>query len=67
MSEYILKVPEYEPPYDPAAQTASLGEEVVRCMDCRYASYDNRWCYRQTNVDALSIRPDGYCAWGERR
>ena len=40
---------------------------VVRCRDCRYASYDSRWCYRQTNVDALSIRPDGFCAWGERK
>lgn len=64
MSEYIFEVE-----YDTLNGTFSKkrGEEIVRCRDCKYASYDNRWCYRQTNADALSIRPDGFCAWGERR
>lgn len=67
MSEYILKVPEYESPYDPAVQAASLGEEIVRCRDCRYASYDSRWCYRLLNAEEPPITPDGFCAWGERK
>lgn len=60
MSEYIYGTDGHEGHW-------LTGEEIVRCRDCRYASYDNRWCYRQTNADALSIRPDGFCAWGERR
>lgn len=64
MSEYVVEVE-----YDTINGTFSQKrhEEIVRCRDCRYASYDNRWCYRPTNVDDLSIRPDGYCAWGERK
>ena len=38
MSEYILNVPDYVPPFDPAVRAASLGEEVVRCRDCY-------WCH----------------------
>lgn len=58
MSEFI---------YDWTPNKQHQKEEIVRCRDCRYASYDSRWCYRQTNADALFIRPDGFCAWGERR
>ena len=67
MSEHIIETEMFGstafvtiPPKEPK-------EEIVRCRDCEYASYDSRWCYRPTNVDVLSIRPDGYCAWGERK
>ena len=68
MSEYILKVPEYESPYDPAVQSASLGEEIVRCRDCRWcmayskATYCDRFAHELPTVEL-----DGFCAWGERR
>ena len=49
-----------------------LGEEVVRCRDCKRFSLDNSdhdyrtgwWCKRwYTDM----VKPDGFCAWGERR
>ena len=43
------------------------GEEIVRCRDCKYASYDSRWCYRLLNAEDTPITPDGFCAWGKRR
>ena len=67
MSEYIVKIPDYVPPFDPAVRTASIGEQIVRCRDCRYASYDNRWCYRLTIAYEPPITPEGFCSWGERR
>ena len=47
-------------------------EEIVRCRDCKRFSLDNSdhdyrsgwWCHRW-NTDM--VKPDGYCAWGERR
>ena len=44
-----------------------IDEEIVRCRDCKHASYDNRWCYRLTIAYEPPITPDGFCAWGERR
>lgn len=46
-------------------------EEVVRCGDCKRFSIDNSdhdyrsgwWCHRW-NTDM--VKPDGFCAWGER-
>lgn len=41
-------------------------EEVVRCRDCiRYSLDDcgNTWCA----YVASAVRPDDFCAWGERR
>ena len=42
--------------------------EVVRCRNCRYFAivnqpYDQTWC----GVMQDSVKPDGYCYWGERR
>ena len=42
-------------------------EEIVRCRDCKryvedemeYWHYCNNWCGQ--------VKPDGFCAWGERR
>lgn len=70
MSEYILKVPERKSPYDPAVQSASLGEEIVRCKDCeRFAvdqsdhDYRTGWWCKRWYTDM--VKPDGFCAWGE--
>ena len=47
-------------------------EEIVRCRDCKHFAVDQSdhdyrsgwWCHRW-NTDM--VKPDGYCAWGERR
>lgn len=36
MSEHIIEIPDYVPPFDPAVRAVSLGEEVVRCRDCKF-------------------------------
>lgn len=49
-----------------------LREEIVRCRDCKRFSLDNSdhdyrsgwWCHRW-NTDM--VKPDGFCAWGERK
>lgn len=75
MSEYIVKVPEYKSPYDPAVQSASLGEEIVRCRDCRHME-PRTFNDPITDIDAewflcsyfeRPTRRDGFCAWGDRR
>lgn len=46
-------------------------EEIVRCRDCKYATADQSdhdfrellWC----NFHRMDVKPDGFCAWGERR
>ena len=46
--------------------------EIVRCRDCKRFSLDNSdhdyrsgwWCHRWNND---MVKPDGFCAWGERR
>lgn len=71
MSEYILKVPEYKSPYDPAVQSASLGEEIVRCRDCAYVeqhtSYDGCLGWFICSHFKRLTRRDGFCAWGEKK
>lgn len=71
MSEYILKVPEYKPPYDPAVQAASLGEEIVRCKDCEYmkrqTTYDGSMSWLLCSHFKRPTRLDGFCAWSDRR
>lgn len=47
-------------------------EEMVRCRDCKHFEVDQSdheyrsgwWCKRW-NTDM--VKPDGFCAWGERR
>lgn len=77
MSEYILNIPEYTPPFDPAVREASLGEEIVRCKDCKHSFKDGALCnlfaswipvaggdeYAELPAD---VEPNGFCAWGER-
>lgn len=48
-----------------------LGEEIVRCRDCKRATIDQGdhdyreplWC----SLHRMDVPPDGFCAWGERR
>ena len=66
MSEYIIE--------EPSEHSASwrVHERIVRCRDCRKFHLDNSdhdyrsgwWCDRW---DTDMVRPDGFCAWGERR
>lgn len=45
-------------------------EEVVRCRDCAHAHEGARYCDRFTGCglsDFVDVKPDGFCAWGERR
>lgn len=47
-------------------------ERVVRCRDCRWFGEDTSdheyrsgwWCKRW---DTDMVKPDGFCAWGERK
>ena len=68
MSEYILKVPDYVPPFDPAVRAVSLGEEIVRCRDCYYRADSPAWPgANECDYINRGVEPDGFCAWGERR
>lgn len=50
----------------------TIGVEVVRCRDCERFAVDQSdheyrsgwWCKRW---DTDMVKPDGFCAWGERR
>lgn len=68
MSEYIIEIPDYVPPFDPAARAVSLGEEVVRCRDCYYCTDSPAWPgANECDFINRGVEPDGFCAWGERR
>lgn len=76
MSEYIIEIADYVPPFDPAVRAASLGEEIVRCRDCKHATPDTSgrkcyegylWCDELTEGIGFSVAPNDFCAWGERR
>ena len=66
MSEYVV-----EEPSDSSASWR-VRESIVRCRDCKRFAVDQSeheyrsgwWCHRW-NTDM--VKPDGYCAWGERR
>ena len=66
MSEYVTVWREHEP------TKLRWGVPVVRCRDCErfavdHSDHDYRsgwWCHRW-NTDM--VKPDGFCAWGERR
>lgn len=66
MSEHIIKIAEYVPPFDPAVRAASFGEEIVRCRDCRHYKTSDAGSYCCKSITTLN-NPDGFCAWGERR
>lgn len=76
MSEYIVKIPDYVPPFDPAVRAASFGEQIVRCRDCRHFTPEGTIWFPDGSVNEdhcdyfkaykLQITPDGFCAWGVR-
>lgn len=66
MSEYIIEIPDYVPPFDPAVRAVSLGEEVVRCRDCKHFATNIHGSYCKKSISTTSD-PNGFCAWGERR
>ena len=39
--------------------------EIVRCRDCKH--YDDGYCYRPAEFHEFRAKPDGFCAWAERR
>ena len=52
------------------------GEEIVRCRDCRHAEPDDSgrsyyegmlWCSELGGDDSMPVKPNGFCAWGERK
>lgn len=53
------------------AERTLSASQIVRCRDCRRFELDNSdhdyrsgwWCHRW-NTDM--VKPDGFCAWGER-
>ena len=63
MSEYIVRMPP-DMPYEIRAELNAWyveSEPIVRCMDCKHYCLGRRcdWSWR-------FVKPDGYCAWGER-
>lgn len=67
MSEHIIEIPDYTSPFDPAARAVSLGEEIVRCRDCKHYTDDEMEYYHYCGSWCEQVEPDGFCAWGERR
>lgn len=67
MSEYIIEIPDYVPPFDPAVRSVSLGDEIVRCRDCKHYTDDEMEYYHYCGSWCEQVEPDGFCAWGERR
>lgn len=76
MSEYIIDIADYVPPFDPAIRTTSFGEQIVRCRDCKFSINDGMQCKRHKDSgwngnayceEYAYVNPDGYCAWGERK
>lgn len=43
------------------ADVSQLREPIVRCRDCKKCNIG--WCLHFNNI----VKPDGFCAWGERR
>ena len=37
----------------------------VRCRDCKH--FGESYCYRLGEYREFMAKPDGFCAWGERR
>ena len=71
MAEYIVE--------EPSDRSASwrVRERIVRCRDCKHMcehdlsayygnhEYDQCSCCRLLDPGAISVKPDGFCAWGE--
>ncbi len=42
-------------------------EEVVRCRDCVYRGWSDAGGHFCARGIGLTVKPDDFCAWGERR
>ena len=73
MSEYVYATDEHKGHW-------LTGEEIVRCIDCEYADETEsgslrcngylveKWdYYNDMPSDGVKVKPDGFCAWAERR
>ena len=62
MSEYIYGTDGHEGHW-------LTGEEIVRCRDCKHASYykDVLWCSELGGDDSMPVEPNDFCAWGSRK
>lgn len=55
MSEYITD------------ESGEVRGEIVRCRDCKYSD-KGYWCrYFGKYGDLVTVTPDGFCAWGEKK
>lgn len=71
MSEYIVQVEGQMP--DTIYERELT--EIVRCGDCKYYDIAGPWCFEPSKVYideyglevCATVRPDGFCAWGERK
>lgn len=43
-----------------------LGEEIVRCCDCKHYTEDDMEYYHYCGNWCGQVEPDGFCTWGER-
>lgn len=77
MSEHIIEC-EYD--FDEGWIPGEHREEIVRCRDCEHAEESEsgslrcigylveKWdYYNDEPSDGRMVKPDGFCAWGERR
>ena len=64
MSEYVVE----EPSCDGSASWR-VRESIVRCRDCKHASYykDVLWCSELGGDDSMPVEPNYFCAWGSRK
>ena len=74
MTEYIYR---RERVSDGVWSAENTGQDIVRCRDCRQfiPKGTHKFENGKVNVDyctyvrgwMLQIKPDGFCAWGERK
>ena len=67
MSEYICELT----PIDSETWETTIGEEIVRCRDCKHHAIYETWNPKgethHCNSFGQDIDADGFCAWGERK
>lgn len=67
MAEYIVdteKVPSVL--RDLVKHESGSLQEVVRCRDCKFYYQLDRLCNKNSGI-LISVTPDSYCNYGERR
>ena len=59
MSEYIVEIADNMWAPDLYSFDKSEIERIVRCKDCKH--------FEHCRLQMISNKPDGFCAWGERK